>query len=222
MASYQLNMKSGPTPGKVIQLVKPELSLGRDLSNDIVISDADVSRRHARLVQQGEGYLLEDLGSTNGTFINGSRVTAPQTLQSGDLIKLGEMVELVYEMPGFDAQATVLAGQHGGFEPTAPIRPAAAPEPPPPPEPAAAPYSPQTYISAEPEAPAMPPPAATSYVEAAASAPQFEYQPVVEEPKKGKKTGLIIGIGCLVLFCLCVVVVAAGVYFWPQLSAMFQ
>ena len=53
MIPYQFNMKIGPTPGKTIQLTKPELSIGRDLSNDIVISDADVSRKHARLVAAG-------------------------------------------------------------------------------------------------------------------------------------------------------------------------
>jgi len=57
-------------------------------------------------------------------------------------------------------------------------------------------------------------PAPTTYVEDHPAAPQFQYEPAVPEtPKKGKKTGLLIGIGCAVLLCLCVAVAAAG-YFW--------
>jgi predicted component of type VI protein secretion system len=207
MIPYQFNMKIGPTPGKTIQLTKPELSIGRDLSNDIVISDADVSRKHARLVQQGESYLLEDLGSTNGTFVNGNRLTAPQTLQSGDIVKLGEAIEMTYERPGFDAQATMLASQADILPPV----PAAMPEPPAVPGPVREPAGGATVIAPEPLA-GMPAP--TTYVEDHPAAPQFQYEPAVPEtPKKGKKTGLLIGIGCAVLLCLCVAVAAAG-YFW--------
>lgn len=203
MIPFQLNMKSGPTPGKIIQLVKPEISLGRDLGNEIVISDADVSRKHARLVMQGEGYLLEDLGSTNGTFVNGVRLSAPQALQSGDLVKLGETIELVYEQPGFDGQATVLAGQAGAFSPTVP---AAAEEP----APVVEAYDSSAYASPEPAAAATP----TAYMDEAEAA-QLQFQPAVpvESAPKSKKTGLYIGIGCAVLLCLCVVVSLVG-YFW--------
>jgi len=217
MVPYQLNMKTGPTPGKIIQLSKAELSLGRDLSNDIFISDADVSRKHARLVQQGDGYLLEDLGSTNGTFINGSRLTAAQYLQSGDLIKFGESVELAYELPGFDAQATVLAGLKPEYTP--PPVSDEIPDPMPIPVPPVAAYTPETFIAPEPRPASAP----TSYVsEQPPVVPQFEYQPVSEEPKKGKKTGLFIGIGCVVLLCLCVVVVFAVYKFFPDITTLFQ
>jgi hypothetical protein len=213
MVPYQLIMKSGPTPGKITQLSKIEISIGRDQSNDIVISDADVSRRHARLVQQGDKYLLEDLGSTNGTFINGSRLTAAQYLQPGDLVKFGETIELVYELPGFDMQATMVANQLAGLatDPAAIPEPVLAPVPVP--MPAVGVYTPEAFAAPEPQAVV---PAATTYVDEADLAPQFQYEPTVPEtPKKGKKTGLLIGIGCLVLLCLCGVTALVAFYIWP-------
>ena len=71
---FQLVMRAGPTPGKVFSLSKTELYLGRDISNDIVINDAEVSRKHVRLMLQSGQFVLEDLGSTNGTFVNNQRV----------------------------------------------------------------------------------------------------------------------------------------------------
>jgi pSer/pThr/pTyr-binding forkhead associated (FHA) protein len=97
MLSFQLTMKVGPTPGLSITLLKAEMFIGRDLANEIVISDADVSRRHARLARQGDTYLLEDLASTNGTYVNDQRLSAAQILQPGDQIRFGETILLIFE-----------------------------------------------------------------------------------------------------------------------------
>src|SRR3970040_517474 len=85
---YQLVIKSGPTPGKTFPLEKDEMYIGRDVSTDIVINDAEVSRRHARITRQADGFMLEDLGSTNGTFVEGQRLTAPRLLRAGETIML--------------------------------------------------------------------------------------------------------------------------------------
>jgi hypothetical protein len=106
-ANYQLVMQSGPTPGKSYPLDKNEIFIGRDINNDIVISDAEISRKHCRLVLQGGGYVIEDLGSTNGCFVNGQRLMGPHALVSGDAMMLGENVGLAYEAIGFDINATV-------------------------------------------------------------------------------------------------------------------
>jgi diguanylate cyclase (GGDEF)-like protein len=67
-------------------------SLGRTPDNDIVLGEDSISRHHARLTE-GEGrYIVEDLGSTNGTFVNREPATAPLTLQPGDKIALGRTV----------------------------------------------------------------------------------------------------------------------------------
>jgi pSer/pThr/pTyr-binding forkhead associated (FHA) protein len=98
MAAFiRLVLNSGPTPGKDFPLEKPELFIGRDLGNDIVINDPEVSRRHARLYLQGNAYIIEDLGSTNGTSINGQHLTGPYMLRAGEQITFGERVNLSVE-----------------------------------------------------------------------------------------------------------------------------
>ena len=106
---FQLVMRSGPTVGKIFPLEKSELTIGRDTSNDIVINDAEVSRKHARLILQGGGFILEDLGSTNGSFVDGQRLMGPHALRPGELIMLGENISLNFESAGFDPNATVVA-----------------------------------------------------------------------------------------------------------------
>jgi hypothetical protein len=73
-------------------ILRDMLSLGRDAKNDIAIDDTFVSHEHACIAQEREGYLLTDLNSTNGTFLNGKRVAGDQILTNGDLIKIGPAV----------------------------------------------------------------------------------------------------------------------------------
>jgi hypothetical protein len=77
------------------------------VTNDVVIGDAEVSRQHARVTRTPGGYVLEDLGSTNGTFVNGERLTTPRVLNPGDLIALGETVTLTFDAVAPEAAATV-------------------------------------------------------------------------------------------------------------------
>ena len=65
------------------------LTIGRDQTNNTVLSHPQVSRFHARLTRRGTTYMVEDLGSTNGTFVNGEPVTAPRRLEEGDTIRIG-------------------------------------------------------------------------------------------------------------------------------------
>lgn len=107
MAQYQLVMKQGPAPGKTFEFTKNEIHIGRDINNEIVINDAEVSRRHCRFKLKGESYTLEDLGSTNGTFVNEQRLSGAHTLRAGEMIRLGDTVILAFEMTGADADATI-------------------------------------------------------------------------------------------------------------------
>jgi cell division protein FtsW len=68
-----------------------EAVIGRDSGSDIVIPDAFVSARHARLYTSGEDYFVEDLGSVNGTFINGRPVALPERLLPGDRLQIGRV-----------------------------------------------------------------------------------------------------------------------------------
>lgn len=108
-SNFRLVMRSGPAVGKVYPLEKGEVFIGRDLSNDIVINDPEISRRHARLFTQNNSYVVEDLGSTNGTFVNGQRLVGPNILRPGDVITFGERLSLVFESSDYDQDATIVS-----------------------------------------------------------------------------------------------------------------
>jgi hypothetical protein len=92
----ELVLIRGPQTGQTFPLDECILTLGRDPRNDIVIDHPEVSRRHARIVRQGDVWVIEDLESTNGTFVNGTRLTGPRALTRGDTIELSEAVALTW------------------------------------------------------------------------------------------------------------------------------
>jgi pSer/pThr/pTyr-binding forkhead associated (FHA) protein len=63
--------------------------LGRSRESDVVLDDANVSRRHAEIRPSGGSWIIVDLGSTNGVRVNGRRIDGPQSLRPGDTIELG-------------------------------------------------------------------------------------------------------------------------------------
>ncbi len=79
--------------------VKLTTRIGREQDNDIIILDPKMSRYHAQISMEAGQWLLTDLGSSNHTYLNGTVVTAPIPLKSGDRISLGE-TELALNMPG--------------------------------------------------------------------------------------------------------------------------
>ncbi len=93
----RLVITQGPQPGKAFTLDQASLTIGRDPSNQIVISNPQVSRRHARIQKQADLVIIEDMGSTNGTFVNGMQLSSPHTLSNGDSIGLGDAVKLTYQ-----------------------------------------------------------------------------------------------------------------------------
>jgi len=137
----RLVMRAGPQPGQTFVLDQDSLTLGRDPGNEIVIGDPQVSRQHARITRQGGLTVIEDAGSTNGTFVNGLRLAGPHTLTDGDVISLGDAVTLSYH------SADVTMTEPLGGQPTVSTAPPSY-EPPPPPPPSYEP--PPTYIPAPP------------------------------------------------------------------------
>ena len=69
-----------------------ELTIGRSPDNSIIINDNTVSRRHATLIIAQNEFSIKDLGSANGTFVNGMRVAGVSSLQSNDILKVGNAV----------------------------------------------------------------------------------------------------------------------------------
>jgi predicted component of type VI protein secretion system len=186
---FLLIMRTGPNPGKSFELTKNELYIGRDINNDIVINDSEISRKHVRLILQAGGYVLEDLGSTNGTFVNGQRLMGPHVLRPGEMVLFGENVSLAFES-GYDADATMVAGS---------VQTATYVSEPPP----------QSQPVVQPVQAAAPKQAYAGQVPAGPAEPYYE---PVQEPQKSNRTLLYAGIGCLVVL-LCGMAIAAAFVF---------
>lgn len=95
---YQLIVNKGPVPEQVFELSSVSMAIGRDPMCEITINDPEVSRRHANLIGTLTGYRIQDLGSTNGTFVDGVRLGGePLELESGQVISIGGGVVLLYQ-----------------------------------------------------------------------------------------------------------------------------
>ena len=104
---HTLTVRTGPEEGTVFDLENETIIVGRDVTNDVILTDAEVSRRHSRLTLSPQGYVLEDLGSTNGTFVNGERLSGPYLLIPGDQIGFSQKLVVSFEMAPEAAAETV-------------------------------------------------------------------------------------------------------------------
>jgi pSer/pThr/pTyr-binding forkhead associated (FHA) protein len=89
MPDVWLRVRQGPDTGREWR-VTDELVVGRGGDSDVVLADPTVSRRHASVSAEGETAVVEDLGSSNGTFVNGDRVVDPSRAAEGDEIRIGD------------------------------------------------------------------------------------------------------------------------------------
>src|SRR5437763_1229499 len=72
------------------------LQIGRLATFEVALSDSSVSRQHAELAATNQGWVVRDLGSTNGTFLNGARVgRAEQSVRTGDILQFGDITMIV-------------------------------------------------------------------------------------------------------------------------------
>lgn len=216
--SFRLIVRRGPQPNQIYELNKDIITLGRDITNDIVINDPEVSRHHTRMTRGAGGYTLEDLGSTNGTFINGQRLTGARPLSSGDLVSLGETVTLAYE-------STLPASMGENVAPTIMSSIPSAPAPAPAPtvsqqspyqqqQPAggASGYSPSPAPTYQPQPQAAQPQQyGNSYSPPPPPPPQYQYADQSTMPPSssaGLSRWFFLGCGCLIVLCVIVTVVA--------------
>jgi signal transduction histidine kinase len=91
----------GRDRGTRFELEKPVVAVGRDVRNDIHLQDTEISRRHAELRQADESFTVHDLGSSNGTFVNGTAIST-HVMQSGDQLLMGRTL-LLYTGGGASA-----------------------------------------------------------------------------------------------------------------------
>ena len=87
-----LVVTAGSLAGTRLRLGSGPILIGRAEDSTLVLDDDYASTRHARIVQQGRGYAVEDLGSTNGTYLDRARITAPTPVPIGVPIRIGRTV----------------------------------------------------------------------------------------------------------------------------------
>lgn len=192
----QLVVQTGPDAGKVFNLDRPVLVVGRQMGNDVLLNDTQVSRRHVQFeLRDGQVFVI-DLGSANGTTINGQKLPAnePRLVRAGDLIRLGTSSIALQ-----DAVATPYPG------------PVAIPNPAYGPPPAAfgpAPVTPPPYQNQaqlpyynNPPVPGYPQPGPVY------PAPVYAQPPVVARPKS-RNNGIVIVLGVLLIGAILVGVIA--------------
>lgn len=92
VAPTRLEITQGDRKGFVIRLDRREITIGRAENSDLVISDEYASTHHAKLVLINNDWMLQDLNSTNGTFVDGNRVGTPIAIKVGTPIRIGKTV----------------------------------------------------------------------------------------------------------------------------------
>jgi hypothetical protein len=93
--------------GEWFPLGNDVITIGRYSENDIVLADPQASRHHAEIIREGRRWVLHDLDSANGTFVNGRRITTPTVMRHGDLVRIGR-IQLQVELPAAIARQDTL------------------------------------------------------------------------------------------------------------------
>jgi pSer/pThr/pTyr-binding forkhead associated (FHA) protein len=178
--NYRLTIIKGFNKGEVYPLEADEISIGRGEENEIVFNIAEVSRTHALLTKVEEGYMLKDLGSTNGTFVDKKQVGGKYLLKPGDTVMLGDAIYLTYQADT-DPEETLVSPRPDDFD--------------------------ESEVTAVTEIPAEAPAEPAPVTSPRKTKPKEEVlsRGQVTEEKKGR-TWLWAGIGCLVVIFFLIVV----------------
>ena len=99
---FSIHIIQGFDQGERLEISSKIVRIGRDSNNDLQVHDSEVSRFHAELQPEGDGFKVVDLGSSNGTFLNGEKITSA-TLSSGDRVQLGKTHIVIKEQGTADA-----------------------------------------------------------------------------------------------------------------------
>jgi hypothetical protein len=211
-------VRSGPRSGERIELVG-ELVVGRE-NADLTVQDEEVSRRHLAVRPHEDGVELEDLGSTNGTFVDGARLSAVVVVSSGARVTLGETeleIEVEEPEPEIDPSATRLRDRPPERDATI-VRPAPVPAAPPPdatiagaPVPARPPAPPAPAPAQPPRA--APAPAASAPSPATDARPFGSFTPAAPTRRRTGAATRLWGPATIVFLVIIATAVALIIYF---------
>jgi len=93
---FRLTYLSEPFKGLTTDFDQEVVSIGRSVENDVVVDEVHVSGFHAKIENPGGQVVIKDLGSTNGTFVNGKKIKSPAILQGGETIQFGTQVQIKF------------------------------------------------------------------------------------------------------------------------------
>ena len=110
--NYRLTVIKGFNKGVEFFLDKDEITIGRGEDNTIMLNIAEVSRAHTALTKVEEGYMIRDLGSTNGTFVDKKEIGDKYLLKPGDTVMLGDAIYMTY-MADPDPEETLVTPRKG-------------------------------------------------------------------------------------------------------------
>jgi pilus assembly protein CpaF len=191
-STSRLIVRRGKSPQSEYALSEQAVILGREAINDIMLQELEISRRHASITFVDGRHIIADLDSTNGTFVNGRRISTPITLRDGDVIDLGDSVSLVYSSPTQPDEATIVESMQaiGDMEAVEPSS-----------EPAQAQYQPPPEVPQFSQQQASPAPAPTWEVSDSPSSYEdpAQFTPVAPPKERRDRRRLYFGCGCLVL-----------------------
>ncbi len=205
-----LIVTEGPNQGQSYVLQEMICTLGRTADNTVVIDSPRISRHHTQIRLLPEGAIVEDTGSTNGTWLNNRRLTSPQRLTPGDIIGLADYISFRFEVEeGMRTERLVPAMPGTPTQAMSDVYNVPAPPPPSYEEP----YRPY----AETATPSFTP---------AQSAPPPVSQPASAPGAKRSQWVYIVVAILLVLICICAAVAVylwfAPVEFWQKVFELFN
>lgn len=222
---YQLVVRKGPKVGETFLLEAFTLTIGRDPMSDIILNDPEISRQHARITKTESGYEIQDLGSTNGTFIDGERLGAESAaLQPGQQLAMGSGVSLTVEAASEDAgseelldsaDATMVEEADAAEEEVGASEPYDVPQ--------ADYFEPEEYKEPAPVAspPQQRPAASPPAYQAAQPSPPLVPTPDEEEAARKKRRNTIIAVTAVLLVCCCCGFLISGYFWWGDLLLEF-
>ena len=199
-AQHTLIVNSGPDMGQSYVLHDVVSTLGRSADNTIVLDSTQVSRYHVKITILPAGAMIEDTGSTNGTFVNGQQITTQYQLASGDTVGVADYITFQYVVEGVMGMGADFPPMAGGatniMDGTGAFGTAPAPAP------QIGTYTPEFQPNA------FVPPSPPTYSPAPAMTP--------EGTKKSPTSLYIIITILVVLICFCVAV-AIFLWFAPEI-----
>jgi hypothetical protein len=176
--NYKLVVIKGFNKGAEFPLEADRITIGRGEENGIILNIAEVSRIHAELTKAEEGFMIKDLGSTNGTYVDKKKVGKKYLLKPGDTVMLGDAIYMTYTADT-DPEETLVAPRPADFTDQE-----------------------VTAVTSTPAA--VPPPTTTPQKRKPVE--EVLSQDQMTEEKKGGRTWLWAGIGCVVVIVFLLVI----------------